>query len=81
MLLGDAVMLFHRRMRHYKKYRALTDTDLLVGYNFPDFNNPRVIWLARAIFQTERDVLTFIYFLLSMPLFTTCWVYNHVQHI
>ena len=30
MLLGDAVMLFHRKMRHYKKYRALTDTDPLV---------------------------------------------------
>ena len=32
MLLGDAVMLFHRKMRHYKKYRALTDTDPLVKY-------------------------------------------------
>ena len=32
MLLGDAVMLFHRKMRHYKKYRALTDTDPLVTY-------------------------------------------------
>ena len=30
MLLGYAVMLFHRKMRHYKKYRALTDTDPLV---------------------------------------------------
>ena len=25
-------MLFHRKMRHYKKYRALTDTDPLVYY-------------------------------------------------
>ena len=33
MLLGDAVMLFHRKMRHYKKYRALTDTDPLVFHN------------------------------------------------
>ena len=31
MLLGDAVMLFHRKMRHYKKYRALTDTDRFVA--------------------------------------------------
>ena len=30
MLLDDAVMLFHRKMRHYKKCRALTDTVPLV---------------------------------------------------
>ena len=39
MLLGDAVMLFHRKMRHYKKYRALTDTDPLVIYIMPSVLN------------------------------------------
>ena len=34
MLLDDAVMLFHRKMRHYKKCRALTDTVPLVSNNF-----------------------------------------------
>jgi len=42
MLLGEAVMLFHRKIRRSKKYRALTDifyrhflhTDPLVIHNF-----------------------------------------------
>ena len=29
MLLGEDVMLFHRKIRRSKKYRALTDTDPL----------------------------------------------------
>ena len=33
MLLGEAVMLFHRKIRCSKKYRALTDTDPLVAHN------------------------------------------------
>ena len=31
MLLGEAVMLFHRKIRRSKKYRVLTDTDPLVS--------------------------------------------------
>ena len=31
MLLGGAVMLFHKKIRHSKKYRALTDADPLVN--------------------------------------------------
>ena len=32
-------------------------------------------------FRQNVMVLTFVYFLLLMPLFTTCWVYYHALHI
>ena len=49
MLLGDAVMLFHRKMRHYKKYRALTDTDPLVIYKTLGRKEPELILLAYPV--------------------------------
>ena len=40
MLLGEAVMLFHRKIRRSKKYRVLTDTDPLVSHNLQGLERP-----------------------------------------